>query len=175
LLVTRKIGKFSIGAVVTLVIALGLASVGIAGAVSAFTSPDLEASRGKGDKAVSELKSQQRAALSAPAAWVDPGKRHVSMPIERAMEVVVEELQRNPASATPPEPDAGPDARAPDAGPKASAGADAAPANGVGAGAETSAPPKDKSATEPKGGSEVKSPHEAKGGSHAAEPAPSAK
>ena len=49
---------------------------------------------------VKRLKSEQRAKLEAPAAVVDKAKGTYSIPIERAMDVVVTEIQRNPYLAT---------------------------------------------------------------------------
>lgn len=48
-------------------------------------------------KALSELRAAEAEALSTPA-WIDQGKGIVRLPIERAMELVLEEW-KNPAAA----------------------------------------------------------------------------
>lgn len=48
-----------------------------------------------------DLTAKQRTALGAPAGWVDRGQGIVSIPIERAMELVVTELRKDPEMLTP--------------------------------------------------------------------------
>src|SRR5260221_7473311 len=50
--------------------------------------------------AVQRLKAEQRAKLEAPPAWVDRAKGRVALPIDRAMQLVEGEIQRNPYLAT---------------------------------------------------------------------------
>jgi hypothetical protein len=126
---TRKKGKFTIGALVTIIVVVALGAVSVWAAYSALTSSAPE--QAVGQKDLTDFLSQQHTVLTAPAAWVDKGKQQVSLPIERAMQVVADELQRNPASATPPEPDAG--AKTSDAGPGE---ATAVPADASAAGSE---------------------------------------
>jgi hypothetical protein len=69
-------------------------------------------------KPYDEMKSQQQGDLAAAAAWADKGKGTASVPIDRAMELVVKGVQADPGSATAPAPppkpgaDAGDDAAA---------------------------------------------------------------
>jgi hypothetical protein len=59
------------------------------------------------DRPYRDLVAEQTAKLSAPAAYVNRGSGLVSLPIERAMEVTVEGLKKDPNSATPPAPQGG--------------------------------------------------------------------
>ena len=53
---------------------------------------------------VAALEQQQLARLNAPPSWVaEPGGK-VSLPIQRAMSVVVEEYRKRPEAASPPPP-----------------------------------------------------------------------
>ncbi len=58
--------------------------------------------------AVRRLKAEQSTTLEAPPSWVDRSKGLVSIPIDRAMELVTTEIQKNPysASVAPPAPPA---------------------------------------------------------------------
>src|SRR6478609_5873565 len=56
------------------------------------------------DRPMKDLVAEQTAKLSAPAAYLDRGKGTVSLPIDRAMELVVEGLKKDPNSASPPPP-----------------------------------------------------------------------
>jgi hypothetical protein len=64
-------------------------------------------------KPIDDAKSQWQKDLEAPAAWAKKGET-ATVPIERAMAIVVKQISENPASATPPQPpsDAGADADA---------------------------------------------------------------
>jgi hypothetical protein len=144
--------KIDTGALAT-VVAVGTAGmIGISLAVNALVRHEMGAvGAGRdelGSNAYHELRQQQLDKLSAPAAWADRNKGQVSLPIDRAMSLVLGDLKRNPWSATPaPPPDAGADAAAEtsDAGAEASdAGADGAAASesdaGVAPEPPTSAP-----------------------------------
>jgi hypothetical protein len=52
-------------------------------------------------RAYRDLADAQRAELEEEAQWVDRRAGILSIPIERAMDLVVEELARDPESATP--------------------------------------------------------------------------
>jgi hypothetical protein len=128
--------KIDTGALAT-VVAVGTAGmIGISLAVNALVRHEVgSVSAGRdeaGENAYRSFKKTELEKLSAPAAWVDQGKGQVSIPIERAMGIVLEDLKRNPWNATPaPPPDAGatPATEAADAGTEAAdAGADAAAA-----------------------------------------------
>jgi hypothetical protein len=134
--------KIDTGALAT-VVAVGAAGmIGISLAVNALVRHEVGSVSAGRDEVASNayraLKKQQLEKLSAPAAWADQSKGQVSMPIERAMQVVLSDLKRNPWNATPaPPPDAGADAAAegsPDAGadaataPQSDAGTAPAPA-----------------------------------------------
>jgi hypothetical protein len=49
---------------------------------------------------IADLKANQRAELTQDPAWVDKEKGIVSIPIARAQELVIGEIQRDPANAT---------------------------------------------------------------------------
>jgi len=55
---------------------------------------------------VARLKAEQRAKLEGQPGWVDKGKGQVSLPIDRAMQLVSAEIHRDPnlATASPPAP-----------------------------------------------------------------------
>jgi hypothetical protein len=50
--------------------------------------------------AVHRLKAEQRAKLEASPAWLDRAKGEVALPIDRAMEMVTADIQKDPAHAT---------------------------------------------------------------------------
>jgi hypothetical protein len=56
-------------------------------------------------RTVRELKASQRAELSAGPKWVDKGKGLVAIPIDQAMDLVVDDISKNPnrATSSPPE------------------------------------------------------------------------
>ena len=127
--------KVNTGALATLVAVGASAMIGISLGVNALVRHEagtIGAMRDEvGADAYRGLKKAQLEALEAPAARVDGGKGEVSIPIERAMKLVLTDLKRSPWNATPAPPlDAGTDAAAetPDAG------ADAAPTAEVDAG-----------------------------------------
>jgi hypothetical protein len=96
------------GALGTL-LAVGLCSVmGFAFVVTALvraeTADELEKKEVSADRPYRDLVADQGAKMSAPAAYVDRGRGLVSLPIDRAMEVVVAGLKKDPNSATPPAP-----------------------------------------------------------------------
>jgi hypothetical protein len=57
-------------------------------------------------RAVQELLAAQRAELAEEPEWVDKKAGVLSIPVERAMELVVEEVRRDPKRATPAPPSA---------------------------------------------------------------------
>lgn len=50
--------------------------------------------------AVHRLKTEQRAKLEASPAWLDRTKGEVAVPIDRAMEMVTADIQKDPSHAT---------------------------------------------------------------------------
>jgi hypothetical protein len=108
------------GMLMTLIVVLTTAMLGISLVVTALVRNEVAEEHDKKDVAVErpqrEFIAEQRAKMNAPAAYVDRGKGTVSLPIERAMELVVSDLKRDPNTATPP------------AAASASAAASAAPA-----------------------------------------------
>jgi hypothetical protein len=54
--------------------------------------------------AVQRLKAEQRAKLEQGPAWADKSKGLVALPIDRAMQLVVEQVSKNPNLATPEAP-----------------------------------------------------------------------
>jgi hypothetical protein len=57
-------------------------------------------------RAVQELFLAQRAELAEEPEWVNKKAGILSIPVERAMDLVVEEIRRDPTLATPPAPSA---------------------------------------------------------------------
>jgi hypothetical protein len=103
-----EVDKVNTGALGTLV-AVGLfAMISIATAVTALVRHDVEEEQATKDadsnQVVIALKNSQRGTLNGPAGYLDKGKGVVSLPIDIAKQVVVSELERDPNSATPPQP-----------------------------------------------------------------------
>jgi hypothetical protein len=107
--------KVNTGALATLVAVGTAAMIGVCLAVNALVRHEvgnLSVERDAvGADAYRSLKQSQLDKLTAPAAWSNQAKGEVSIPIERAMNLVLTDLKRNPWNATPaPPPDAGVDA-----------------------------------------------------------------
>jgi hypothetical protein len=128
--------KVNTGALATLVAVGTAAMIGICLAVNALVRHEvgsLGAVRDEvGSDAYRALEREQLEKLAAPAAWSDRAKGTVSIPIERAMSLVLTDLKRSPWNATPAAP---PDAGAETPQEAADAGADAAATDGADAGA----------------------------------------
>ncbi len=56
------------------------------------------------ERPTQDITLQQQGELVAPAAWADKTKGTATVPIDRAMQIVVKTLQANPAAASPPPP-----------------------------------------------------------------------
>jgi hypothetical protein len=102
------------GALATIAAVGALAMIGISFAVTALVRREVgEEVSEKGAAAnvrpYRELTQKQREVLSAPASWADKGKQTVSIPLEQAMQLTVNDIRRNPNLATrmKPPPDAG--------------------------------------------------------------------
>lgn len=98
--------KINTGALGTLV-AVGLfAMLSITAAVTALVRHDVEEEEALKDvdanHEVVGLKRAQHASLEAPASYLDKGKGTVALPIDLARNLVIKDLERDPASATPP-------------------------------------------------------------------------
>jgi len=100
--------KINTGALGTLVAVGVFAMITVTAAVTALVRHDLEEEQSQKDAdanaVVIALKNSQRAVLNAPAGYIDRGKGIVSLPIDVAKQVVVNELAKDPNSATPPGP-----------------------------------------------------------------------
>jgi hypothetical protein len=96
------------GALGTLVAVGTIAFFGIALVVTALVraemADELEKKEVSADRPYRDLVAEQTAKLNAPAAYTDRGRGLVSLPIERAMELTVAALAKDPNSATPPPP-----------------------------------------------------------------------
>ena len=136
--------RVNTGLLGTIMAILVLSVAGIALAVTALvrsTADDQVALKSAdADKAKNETLQAQDTELTQPAAWADKAKGTASIPIDRAMGLVVDKIRSNPEWATPPAPvvrDAGPDAETSDA--EADTGAEDGGANATDAGAEPAA------------------------------------
>lgn len=94
------------GALATIVAVGGLATLAIALAVTALVrtaedSASADKSSTVNARPFRELRAGQTALLTQPAAWVDKTAGVVSIPIERAMNLVVSDFNRDPQLATP--------------------------------------------------------------------------
>jgi hypothetical protein len=96
------------GALGTLVAVGTFAMLGISLIVTALVRAEMAEELMKkevaADRPYRDLVAEQTAQLSAPAAYKDRGRGLVSLPIDRAMELVVSSLVKDPNSATPPPP-----------------------------------------------------------------------
>jgi 2-oxoglutarate dehydrogenase E2 component (dihydrolipoamide succinyltransferase) len=96
------------GALGTLVAVGTFAMLGISLVVTALVRSELADEIKKkevaADRPYRDLVAEQTAQLGAPAAYKDRGRGLVSLPIDRAMELVVSGLAKDPNSATPPPP-----------------------------------------------------------------------
>jgi hypothetical protein len=135
--------KVNSGALLTIVVVGTFSMVGVCLGVNALVRHEvngMSAERAQpAERPVRDLTAEQLGKLNAPPAWSDKAKGLVSLPVERAMEVVVADLARDPNTATPPPPvDAGAEEAA--AADVADAGADAEGATDADAAAPDAAP-----------------------------------
>jgi hypothetical protein len=97
--------KINTGAMATIVAVLAISVLGIAAALTALVRYETQA---HGDqkgvsanmRSIRELVTKQRSELSAEPAWVDKNKELVSVPVERAMELVLQDLRKDANLAT---------------------------------------------------------------------------
>src|ERR1041384_1040538 len=96
--------KIDTGALATVVAVGAVGMIGISLAVNALVRHEVGtvgAGRDEvGADAYRALKQKQLEKLSAPPSWADPNKGKVAIPVDRAMELVLGDLKRNPWSAT---------------------------------------------------------------------------
>lgn len=115
------------GALGTLVAVGTIAFFGIALVITALVRAEMAGEVAKKevsvDRPYKDLVAEQTAKLAAPASYVDRGKGVVALPIERAMELTVEGLKKDPNSATPPAPAGGGGSGSGGSGDASSAGA----------------------------------------------------
>jgi len=116
--------KPSTGAAATLAALVALGLVGTLSAVTVLVQSATERELARKGGAVStraylDLENAQRAELAEEPQWVDRQAGVLSIPIDRAMELVVEQLAQDPRSATPDPP--GPSAASASPAPSTSA------------------------------------------------------
>ncbi len=97
--------KINTGALATIVVVLAISTLGIAAALTAlvrYETATLGAEKGVSAnlRSYRDLVSKQRSELTAEPSWVDKDKQLVSIPIERAMELVVQDLRKDGNLAT---------------------------------------------------------------------------
>jgi hypothetical protein len=102
--------KVNTGALATILTVGALAMLGISASVTALVRYESAASTvAKGGTAnlrgIQDLRKLQRQELAQPVRWTERSKGLVGMPVDRAMQLVVEDLKRDPNTATPPPPD----------------------------------------------------------------------
>lgn len=103
--------KQNIGVITTIVVVGTFAMIAVSMAVTAMVRAEVrELGEEVGSNAdletVKELKGEQRAGLQQAAHWSDKGKGLVAIPLDRAMQLVTRDIQKNPHSATPAMPTA---------------------------------------------------------------------
>jgi len=143
----------NVGLIATIAIVGALLVIAIAAALTALvrsesTSYGLETGTYADLGKVKRLKAEQRAKLEAPIGWADKAKGQVAVPIDRAMELVENDLQRDPFLATIVPPATAAPEGAPGAAPARSG--EAAPAGSGAALEKAPAPREDKKIKEPK-------------------------
>ena len=87
----------------TLIAVLGFGVLATALAITALVrtqEDEIQAERSETSDEFAALRGAQEADLHLPAAYIDQKAGTVRLPIDRAMEVVVRDLRRNPESAT---------------------------------------------------------------------------
>jgi len=95
--------KVNSGVLGTLLAVLTFGVLATALAITALVrtgAEELRAERSGTDEEYATLRGSQEADLHLPAAYIDEQAGVVRLPIDRAMEVVVRDLRRNPESAT---------------------------------------------------------------------------
>lgn len=158
------------GALGTLVAVGTIAMLGIALVVTALVRAEVaeetEKKEVSADRPYRDLVAEQKAKMDAPAAYVDRGRGLVSLPIDRAMDLIVGNLKKDPNSATPPAPAAagsggsgGADAAVAGSGGTGGASAEAAGTGGTGGTAEATPP---NEATHAEGGKPADAPKDEK-------------
>ena len=99
------------GALATLVAVGTFAMLGVCLVVTALVrseiAEEVEKKEVSADRPFRDLVAEQTAQMNAPAAYKDRGRGLVSLPIDRAMDLVVSGLAKDPTSATPPPPAGG--------------------------------------------------------------------
>jgi hypothetical protein len=120
----------NVGLVATVTVVGALLVIAIAAALTALVRSETarhgtEAGTFANLGAVERLRAEQQGKLHGAPAWSDRATGHVSVPIDRAMQLVASEIQKNPYLATPlpPKPKAEPDAGVAPAGAGADGGA----------------------------------------------------
>jgi len=99
--------KVDSGVLGTLILVLTFGVLGTALAVTALVRTEadqLGKERSQANETFAALRGSQEADLHLPPAYIDQSAGKVRLPIERAMQVVVRDLRRNPQSATWPKP-----------------------------------------------------------------------
>jgi hypothetical protein len=165
----------SSGALGTLLAVGTIAFFGIALVVTALVRTEMNEEAIKkevgADRPYRDLVAEQTAKLAAPAAYTDRGRGLVSLPIDRAMELTVSGLIKDPNSATPPAPVGGSGGTG---GAEATAGGSAGSggSGGTGGDAPVTGEPEKKDGEEAKPEGEPKPEGEKKDGAQEKKPAP---
>lgn len=111
--------KVNVGLLGAITAVLALAVVGIAFAVTALVrnaqDEQVAEKSAEAERPAVELRQQQETELTSAAAWADKEKGTASVPIDRAMALVVDKIKANPDWATPAPPPPPEDAGAGDA------------------------------------------------------------
>jgi hypothetical protein len=92
--------KLNTGALATVLAVLAVSTLGIAAALTALVRYETQnhgAEKGVAAnlRSYRELSTKQRATLTAEPAWVDKEKQLVAVPVERAMELTLQELRND--------------------------------------------------------------------------------
>jgi hypothetical protein len=147
--------RINTGVLLTIGAVLAIATIGVALAITALVRSESEQlTADKGSTAnlrpVQELTAEHQQALAAEPAWYDQAAGQVSVPIERAMQLVLDDIKRDPTKATAPAPpaaDAG--AAQPPADDAGAAAADGGAAPAADGGTEATKPPEKPQAPAP--------------------------
>lgn len=93
------------GALATIIVLVALSTLAVALVVTALVRQETSRLRAEGDaaqdRAFRQLRSEQEGKLNDSPAWVDKEAGLASIPIESAMDLVIESVRRNPLELSP--------------------------------------------------------------------------
>jgi hypothetical protein len=93
------------GALAMVIVVVAFATLAVALVVTALVRQELAEVGGRGmdaqDRKYRDGKNEQLSQLSAPPTWADRAKGLIAVPMDRAMELTLEAVRKNPYAMTP--------------------------------------------------------------------------